>query len=399
MPNKKKNNASKSNKVKARKVVASQAKNATFAGSGVIDAPVALDMSRPIVSQRFMKPSHKGSEGRVTGVDFVGTVDSVAATYLITTYNINARNVTLFPRLSAIASVWRRYYPRKLKFHLFGINAATQRGYVAMSSLVTDDLATLTTPTTEAQILNQENIAVGRPWSYTCHTVNLGGLGLLWYSSDSTQSNTEFGEFIGRAFLGIPGTSANADISVQVYVEYDFEFCQRITASLVPAPFDRIGGRVFQTNLTPSASNLLVGGTLDNSTQNIILDDTAGTVTLTLGGTYLIDVFISGTTLVGPAALSGGGLIASVTNAGSSALSASFLINDAPEGTILGPLSISSYASLTNIQFRIANAPSASLSETRLHQFPQLRMMEDHPSWRKSSPSRYPIGKQCSNEQ
>ena len=128
-----------------------------------MDAPLALDMSRPIVSQAFVAPKHPGSEGRVTGVDFIGTISSAAATPSVTTYVLNARNATTFPRLSAIAGVWRRYWFSKIKVHMFGITAATQLGFVALASLVTDDLSSPITPSTEAQMLNMENVAVGRP--------------------------------------------------------------------------------------------------------------------------------------------------------------------------------------------------------------------------------------------
>lgn len=218
------------------------ASTARFSGANAVEAPLAMDAPRPMVAQRFRAPSHQGSEGRVTGVDYIGAFDSTNLGYTITPFILNARNLTTFPRLSEIAGVWRRYYFKKLRFHLFGLAAATQSGYVAMSSLVTDDLATQTTPTTDVQILNQENVAVGRPWSFIDHDVNLGGLGLKWYTTDVSNSTSEFGEAIGRAFLGIPQTTASADIRVQVYVEYDVEFCQRIAGSLVTTSAGIVGG-------------------------------------------------------------------------------------------------------------------------------------------------------------
>lgn len=333
---------------------------ATFGGSGAVDAPLAIDMSRPVISQKFKSPSRNGSEGRVTGVDFVGTVDSTTS-YAITTYTINARNSALFPRLSAIAGVWRRYVPTKVKFHLFAISAATQRGYVSMSSLVTDDLSTLATPTTEAQILNQENVAVGRPWSYCCHTVNLAGMGLKWYSTDTTTGTSEFGEYIGRAFLGIPGTTAAADIQVQVYVEYDMEFCQRIASNLVLANNNFVGGRVFHTTLS-SASDLLVGGTLDNLSKQILFNSTTGEITLVQAGTYLIGVFVTGTGLSGNFSMSNASVQQSTINAAGTSASGILTVLAAAPETVLDSLALGGATTVTNLQFRIAMAPTGSLS-------------------------------------
>jgi len=360
---KKSNTNKKSNsklRVKMKGVSTPSESKATFGGSGAIDAPLAIDMSRPVISQKFKSPSRKGSEGRVTGVDFVGTVDSTTS-YSVTTYTINARNSSLFPRLSAIAGVWRRYVPTKMKFHLFAISAATQRGYVSMSSLVTDDLSTLATPSTEAQILNQENVAVGRPWSYCCHTVNLAGMGLKWYSTDTTTSSSEFGEFVGRAFLGIPATTAAADISVQVYVEYDVEFCQRIAGNLVLTNDGLVGGRVYTTGLS-STTNLLLGANLDGSSKQIGFDGLTGNVTLYQPGAYLIGVFITGTGLSGNITMVNTTTQSSTVNTGGTSMTAVLTALNATPETILSSLSVGGASAITNLQFRIALAPIGSLS-------------------------------------
>lgn len=260
-----------------------------------MDAPLALERSRPKVSMAFAAPSHVGSEARVTGTDFVGTFGSSDSAYSITSFVLNARNSALFPRLSEIAGVWRRFYFKKLRFHLYGITAATQSGYTAMSSLITDDLATLQTPTTEAQILNQENVALGRPWSFIFHDVNLGGLGLDWYTTDVSQSSSEFGEAIGRAFLGLPQTTTPSDILVQVYVEYDCEFCQRIAASLVPEGL--IGGRAVALTGVTNANLLGTLASVDQQSQGYTVNS-AGVVTFTRGGDVTMFFNITGTTLV-----------------------------------------------------------------------------------------------------
>ena len=316
-----------------------------------------MDAPRPKVCQSFRAPAHKGSEGRVTGVDFVGKYSSSASNYTIVPFALNARNESVFPRLSAIATVWRRYYFKSLRFHLFGIAAATQRGYTAMSSLVTDDLATLITPTTESQILNQEQVAIGRPWSYVVHVVNLGGLGLEWYTCDSGDGSSEFGEYIGRAFLGIPQTTTESDIEIQVYVEYDVEFCQRVAATLDPIA-SCPGGLI--TSGTPTTSNILGSAAIIDSGSLGFAVDSAGIITFTTAGTYLVSTVVNGASIT-----------AAPTQSELSSLNTNFVstrsINvgwlNASVGTTLGPWSISA-ASVTTAFVRIGSAPTGSLALT-----------------------------------
>jgi len=332
--------------------------NANFAGSGVIDAPLAMDATRPKVCQLFRAPAHKGSEGRVTGVDFIGTFPSSSTGYTIQQFALNARNAAVFPRLSAIATVWRRYYFKMLRFHLFGIAAATQRGYTAMSSLVTDDLATLVTPTTEAQILNQEQVAIGRPWSYVVHDVNLGGLGLEWYTSDAGDGPAEFGEYIGRAFLGIPSTTADADIEIQVYVEYDVEFCQRIAATLDPLSNPNGGAIVGAGNF--AAANIL-GDTAAVDAQAVGLSvDTSGVITIANAGTYLLTVLVVGTGLTAITSPAGWTDAGSVPNGAGTSLVGTFFKNVVSQGETLGPIAVTA-TTVTGATVRLAQSPASSL--------------------------------------
>ena len=53
-------------RVKMKGVSTISESKATFGGSGAVDAPLAIDMSRPVISQKFKSPSRKGSEGRVS---------------------------------------------------------------------------------------------------------------------------------------------------------------------------------------------------------------------------------------------------------------------------------------------------------------------------------------------
>lgn len=324
----------------------------------MIDAPLAMDATRPKVCQSFRAPAHKGSEGRVTGVDFIGTFPSSAASYTIQQFALNARNAAVFPRLSAIATVWRRYYFKMLRFHLFGIAAATQRGYTAMSSLVTDDLATLITPTTEAQILNQEQVAIGRPWSYVVHDVNLGGLGLEWYTTDAGDGAAEFGEYIGRAFLGIPATTTDSDIEIQVYVEYDVEFCQRVAATL--DPLSNANGGAIVGGGTFAASNIL-GDSASVDTQAIGLSvDTSGVITFANAGTYLLTVLVFGTGITAITTPSGWTNAGNTPAAAGTSLTAIFFKNTVAVGESVGPIVVTA-TTVTGCTIRIGQSPNSSL--------------------------------------
>lgn len=194
-----------------------------------------MDQTRPAVRQQFMAPSKKGSEARVVGIDFVATLSSSTTQNLLALYILNPKDSTSFPRLSAIAGVWCRYFFRKLRFHIFGISAATQKGYTVMASFVNDDLAQDPAITNEAQLLNLENVAVGRPWSYSIHEVNLGAQGLEWYTCDGSAS-TPAGEYVGKALAGAATTAVAGDIQYQVYVEYDVEFAVRSAVGTLTEP-------------------------------------------------------------------------------------------------------------------------------------------------------------------
>jgi hypothetical protein len=207
----------------------------SFAGTGGINAPLAADLERPKVEQRFHAPSTPGGEAGVTGTDYIGTFYSLSSADLFERFALNPLDDTTFPRLGAIASVWRRYKFKRIRFWLFGIAAATQPGFVAMASLVTDDLAKEVLPTNEGEILNMENCAVGRPWSVICHDVGCQDAGLQWYTADSTPSDAStFGQALGNAFLYIPTTTTDKDIPIQIWIEYEVDFCQRVAYEFDP---------------------------------------------------------------------------------------------------------------------------------------------------------------------
>jgi hypothetical protein len=208
-----------------------------LSNTGGLEAPLAMDISRPRVYVESIPPSCEGAEAAVTGVDFIGTYNSSSSTDQIISLILNPLNSVTFPRASAGAAMWRRYNLMECQFLLFGINAATQGGFLAMASVVTDDLASKVTPDSEAEILNMEGCAVIRPWSGGVHNVHLASKGLKWYTLDnSTVDNaTFFGENVGRAFLFIPETEADDDISVQVYVKYTIDYSIRVPVTLTGA--------------------------------------------------------------------------------------------------------------------------------------------------------------------
>jgi hypothetical protein len=193
-----------------------------------------MDIGRPRVSIQSARPTTKGAEAAVTGVDFIGTFNSFMADDRIVRFIINPANSETFPRASAGANMWRRYCIKKLQFLVFGINAATQGGFVAMSSLITDDLATHIAPDSENEILNMENATVVRPWTGGVHQVHLESHGLRWYTLDSslTDPTSLFGENMGSAYLFIPQTTADDDIVIQVYVKYTIDYSIRVPVTL-----------------------------------------------------------------------------------------------------------------------------------------------------------------------
>lgn len=349
-------------------------------------APLAMDTSRPQVSMSFKTPTHRGSEGRVTGIDYIGTFNSALA-FSLNIFNLNPRIASVFPRLSGIATVWRRYYFRKLRFHLFGINAATQSGYTAMSSLVTDDLATLVTPSTEAQVLNMENLAIGRPWSYVVHTVNLGGLGLEWYTTDVTASSSEFGEAIGRAFLALPGTTLVADIKVQLYVEYDVEFCQRISSNLViePPPICQTNGGKITGNGSVSTSNLLGdSATVDPQSVGISVNS-SGVVTFSSAGSYVIGYRFK---LASQISSFPNPPISGITNYSKNGIDTAngnaygYWTLDAISGATFGPVSAVGPTVEEPLILCIGQSPSGSLSlgdDLYMNKYPPIRVFNSKP--------------------
>lgn len=239
----------------------------TMSNTGGLIAPMATEFTRPEPFQRSKAPRTKGAEACLTGCDFVGTVSSLTTTQTVE-YILNALNNTTFPRLCAAASIWRRYRFNKLCFHLFGIAAATQQGFGAFASIVTDDLGEEASVSGEKEILNMEGAAIVRPWSGVTHEVKCSAEGLRWYTCSATESATKFGEAIGRAFFYLPNTTSAGQIQVQIYVSYEVEFSQRVA---------------YQT-LVPTATEAFLEDTLDTT-----FDQVAGESSPAIAGDYIME--------------------------------------------------------------------------------------------------------------
>jgi hypothetical protein len=205
-----------------------------------LGAPIAQNYVAPQVSMQSLPPS-KGADLRMKGVDFVGSFGSLAASVFVQALTLNARNATTFPRLSAVADVWFRYRFLKLMFLLVGKSASTQSGTIAAGTVITDGFGSITAPTTEAEVKNIENVAVARAWSSALHVVPVEDCGLKWYSSDSAPAAG--GDAMGTLYSVVPQTTANNDITWDLYAIYDVELAVRVAAATIPAISSRSSER------------------------------------------------------------------------------------------------------------------------------------------------------------
>lgn len=332
-----------------------QPSNLKMSPPGIVEAPAAMDACRPEISQRFLTSSYKGSEGKVIGVDFVGTVNS-ATSFQIISYILNARNATTFPRLSAIASAFRRFKFQRLRFHMFGLAGSNNGGYIACTSIITDDLGTQATPSTEAQILNSEGVALARPWSFTTHDVDVDAQGLEWYSTDVSAAATEFGEAPGLAYFYTSATTVAGDNSWQVYVEYEVDISVRAAVSLVSS-LSLFGGLIASGG-TLAASNLLGTAAIADADSLNILATGGGTISFRQSQTAIIALNVQGTTLTAINVPAGWTQI-SATN---TATNASIVItNTVTAGQSVGPFTMPS-GTPTSALAVVSGVPPSSVS-------------------------------------
>lgn len=352
-----------------------RSQNLKMSPPGIVEAPAAMDICRPEISQRFLTSTYKGSEGKVIGVDFIGTVAS-ATSAAITSYVINARNATTFPRLSAIASAFRRFKFQRVRFHLFGLSGSNSGGYCAATSIITDDLGTQASPTTEAQILNSEGVALARPWSFTIHDVDTDAQGLEWYSTDTSAGPTEFGEAPGIVYFYVSATANAGDNNWQVYVEYEVDLSVRAAVTLVTSP-SLFGGLVSSGGSLASTNLLGTAATADVDSANIITNN-IGKIIFRQSQTAVVALNVIGTGLTAIDIPAGWNLLSATTTA----TNASIVIT-APvtTGINVGPFTMP-FGTITSSSAVVSSVPPSSVSTIpsshRLNLNETLEMHKQH---------------------
>lgn len=191
--------------------------------------PVAESIQTPRPRFRAATPTQGGCAA-YEGVDYVGSLGSLAASVTAGIYQgISPSNLTLFPRLSAIADVFARYTIKKMKLHALGRSASTQAGNLALSSLMLDNDGTVIVANTEALIKNMEGCLVLRGWESGSHVVDCGALGMKWYNTDVGALH----QTIGAIYRYISQTTANNDLNWDLYVEYEVEFDEALAGGSI----------------------------------------------------------------------------------------------------------------------------------------------------------------------
>lgn len=194
-------------------------------------APVGLQLNPPGFTRRSMTPREKGGMMRLCGTELVATLNSSNSALAITTYVLNARNATTFPKLSAEADVWVKHKFHELYFVAFGGSASTQAGTPAQGSLIFDILGGVAAPTTLAEIKNLQDAAPWHPWGLSVSRIPVEEGGLKWYTNDGGAAAAA--DALGAHYVGLPQTTNAGDITVDIYAMYDVEFTGTTAGSLV----------------------------------------------------------------------------------------------------------------------------------------------------------------------
>lgn len=198
-------------------------------------APVAESFVVPKPEFRVSMP-RQGGCAAYRGTDFIGTLASTTSAQAIEWDSIHLDSLqnSIFPRLAAIARVFKEYHFHKLKFHLCGRSASTQKGNLGFVTLVQQNVET-NTDVTELSIKNSENCLVVRGWESGSHVSITSGQPLKWQSVDA--SDAQGGEFqYGIILISIPATAAAGDLAWDLYAEYDVEFNIAVGATLNGTP-------------------------------------------------------------------------------------------------------------------------------------------------------------------
>lgn len=209
------------------------------------NVPVAYAYKAPKPRFESKVPITSGASARYVGCDYVGAINSSSAAVNNGTNSLAAFTASVFPRLSAIADVFLRYRYRSLKFHLIGRSASTQAGTGAFASFVLDGATSTITVNTEAIIKNAEGALVLKGWESGVHTVDVEAAGPKWYNCDADSVPFTPGALVQY----IPQTTANNDLSWDLYVEYDVEFAEAVVGATVTPLFKERRDRKVQAFL------------------------------------------------------------------------------------------------------------------------------------------------------
>jgi hypothetical protein len=187
------------------------------------NAPVSRGYLRPAPRFSSMSPTRSGSEFRVVGCDYIGSVSTVSSSSADNVYRTSPANSSLFPRLEAIASIFGKYAFNGLKFIVIGKAASTQAG--DMTSVMS--YSTTGSALTETQVKNRVGQVTSKFWENHEMLVDCGKATVPWFPMDSTSSDTSnFGYY--HFFTESAGSSVVA--VADLFVEYDVEFCEALAA-------------------------------------------------------------------------------------------------------------------------------------------------------------------------
>ncbi len=191
-----------------------------------LNAPVSLGtVGRPAVLIRSAPPTKPGSEFRVLGCDYIGSVSSSATLGVDHPYDSTPLNATTFPRLSSIALVFGKYSYNKLRFIVIGKSAATVAGDMTSVFSYGDSGAALT----ESQVKNRVGQVTSKFWENHMAEADPKKATVPWYINyDSALETQTFGYY--HLFTETTGAVIGAVPVADIFIEYDIEFCEAIAS-------------------------------------------------------------------------------------------------------------------------------------------------------------------------
>jgi hypothetical protein len=186
-------------------------------------APLSQGYIRPIAKFGTMAPSKPGSEFRVVGCDYVGSVSSSATLGVDNSFPINPLSAVTFPRLSAISTVFGKYSFNKIRFIVVGKAAATVAG--DMTSVIS--YGSLAFALTEAQIKNRVGQVTSKFWENHYMDGDPRKSTVPWFIMSVTESQVDiFG--IYHLFTETTGAVVGIVPVADIFVEYDIEYCEAL---------------------------------------------------------------------------------------------------------------------------------------------------------------------------